>query len=374
LPFVRIDSEGSVQSRRHDFERLMYKALSDTTEPRVEQLRNDRRPLSVSYYRYLQLPERLDPRIEPLATAIIIQSEASNRYDVAKAIESHLQDRYGYSLEMKATGADPLADFLFNVKAGHCEYFASAMVVMLRTRGVAARIVNGFLPGEFNEASGAYTVRRSDAHSWVEVYFPETRSWVTFDPTPSAGRVEPARTGLAAQLQKYGEALELLWFQYVIGYDKQEQRSLASSLHNRVFDYGRMISSALATIQSYLTGNTLPIVFGATTFALTLFLIFFGKRLVQWMRLGVVSAPTDGPTDSRIEFYERLVAAMEQRGYLRARHLTPLEFADTLKSNEAVLITRAYNRVRFGGERLSASEQKEVERALFQLEAADERR
>ncbi len=371
LPFVRIDSEGSVQSRRHDFERLMYKALSDTTEPRVEQLRNDRRPLSVSYYRYLQLPENLDPRIELLATTIIIQSEASNRYDAAKAIESHLQNLYGYSLEMKATGADPLADFLFNVKAGHCEYFASAMVVMLRTRGVAARIVNGFLPGEFNEAAGAYTVRRSDAHSWVEVYFPETRSWVTFDPTPSAGRVEPARTGLAAQLQKYGEALELLWFQYVIGYDKQEQRSLATSLHNRVFDYGRMISSVLATIQSYLTGNTLPIVFGTTAFALTLFLVFFGKRLVQWMRLGVVSAPTEGPTYSRIEFYERLVAVLEQRGYLRARHLTPLEFADTLKSNEAILITRAYNRVRFGGERLSASEQKELERALGALEATD---
>ena len=94
---------------------------------------------------------------------------------------------------MKASGPDPVADFLFNVKAGHCEYFATAMAVMLRTRGVVARVVNGFLPGEYNEAAGAYTVRQSDAHSWVEVYFPETRSWVTFDPTPSAGRVEPVR-------------------------------------------------------------------------------------------------------------------------------------------------------------------------------------
>ena len=84
------------------------------------------------------------------------------------------------------------------------------MAVMLRTRGIAARVVNGFLPGEYNDAAGAYTVRQSDAHSWVEVYFPETRSWVTFDPTPSAGRIEPVRTGLTAQLQKYAEALELL--------------------------------------------------------------------------------------------------------------------------------------------------------------------
>ena len=232
LPFVRVDEEGSIQSRRHDFERLMYKALSDTNEPRMDQLRNDLRPLPLPYYRYLQLPDRIDPRIGPLATTIILHANASNRYDAAKAIELHLQREYGYSLDMKATGPDPVADFLFNVKAGHCEYFASAMVMLLRTHGIAARLVNGFTAGEYNDAASAYTVRQFNAHSWVEVYFPETRSWVTFDPTPPAGRTEPVRTGFAAQLQKYGEALELLWFQYVVGYDKQEQRSLATSLHN----------------------------------------------------------------------------------------------------------------------------------------------
>src|SRR5829696_6532442 len=128
LPFVRVDEEGSVQSRRHDFERIMYKALSDTNEPRMDQLRNDLRPLPVSYYRYLQLPERLDPRVSQLAMTIVLHANASNRYDAAKAIESHLQREYPYSFDMKASGPDPLADFLFNVKTGHCEYFASAMV------------------------------------------------------------------------------------------------------------------------------------------------------------------------------------------------------------------------------------------------------
>jgi hypothetical protein len=74
-----------------------------------------------------------------------------------------------------------------------------------------------------------------------------------------------------------------------------------------------------------------------------------------------------------VQFYERLISLMEQRGRLRDRHLTPLEFAQTLKSNEALLVTRAYNRVRFGGERLTATEKKEVERALFALEATGER-
>lgn len=373
LPFVRVDQEGSIQSRRHDFERLMYKAMSDTTEPRIEQLRNDNRPLSVGFYRYLQLPENLDPRIDRLATQIILEANAGNRYDAAKAIESYLQREYGYSLEMKASGPEPLSDFLFNVRTGHCEYFATAMTVLLRTHGIAARVVNGFLPGEYNEASGAYTVRQSDAHSWVEVYFPETRSWVTFDPTPSAGRAEPVHTGITAQLQKYAEALELLWFQYVVGYDKQEQRSLATSLHNQVFDYTRVISNAFATLQSYLTTNVITAAVGILALALLIGLVIFGKRIVRWTRTGRARSLVEGRTYSRVQFYERLVSLLEQRGLERDNHLTPLEFANTLNSNEAVLITRAYNRVRYGSEKLSAIERKEIERALFALEAANEK-
>ena len=165
----------------------MYKAISDTVEPTAQVLRNDLRPYPAAYDRYLQLPEKLDPRVGRLATAMIVNAQAVNRFDAAKAIESALQNDYGYSLQMKAGGVDPLTDFLFNVKAGHCEYFSTAMAILLRTHGIAARVVNGFLPGEYNDAANAFTVRQSDAHSWVEVYFPESRAWVTFDPTPPAG-------------------------------------------------------------------------------------------------------------------------------------------------------------------------------------------
>lgn len=372
LPFIRVDAEGSIQSRRHDFERIMYKAISDTDEPPAEQLRRDMRGYPASFQRYLQLPETLDPRIVTLARTMIIEAHARNRYDAAKAIEWQLQRDYGYSLEMKAGGADPLADFLFNVKTGHCEYFSTAMTVMLRTHGIAARVVNGFLPGEYNEAAGAYTVRQSDAHSWVEVYFPESRSWVTFDPTPSAGRVEPVHTGLAAQLQKYAEALELLWFQYVVGYDKQEQRSLAVSLHNQIFDYTRTLTKLLATVRGYLTTNVLIIAAGVIVLLLGLSLVFFGKRLwpLLWRR-GAGRVIEDGRAYSEVQFYEKLLALMEQRGVSRDKAQTPLEFAGNLKSSEAMIITRAYNRVRYGRERLSSSEQREVERALGALEAAE---
>jgi len=94
-------------------------------------------------------------------------------FDKAVAMESYLRDNFTYTLNLRSKpGDDPLAHFLFETRAGHCEYFASAMAIMLRTLGIPSREVNGFLPGEYNDVAGDYIVRASDAHSWVEAYFP----------------------------------------------------------------------------------------------------------------------------------------------------------------------------------------------------------
>ena len=369
FPYIRVDGEGSVQSRRHEFERLIYKAYSDTTEPPLQQLRDDLRPYSEEHNRYLQLPDKLDPRIVRLATAIIVNSRASNRYDAAKAIESELRNRYGYSLQMKASGPDPLADFLFNIRRGHCEYFSTAMAVLLRTHGIAARVVNGFLPGEYNGTAGAFTVRQSDAHSWVEVYFPETDTWVTFDPTPSAGRAEPVRTGFTAQLQKYAEALELIWFQYVVGYDKQEQRALASTIHDRVFDYGRVLANVISAIRGVMPTISLAVVLIGLGVVLVLGAAFIASRVLRfgWGR-GLRFSEAEDRGISTIEFYERLLNLLAQRGLQRDKYLTPLEFAQQIGTRDAQVITKAYNRVLFGKEQLSAIELREIKRKLAAME------
>jgi hypothetical protein len=103
-------------------------------------------------------------------------------------------------------------------------------------------------------------------------------------------------------------------------------------------------------------------------------LVFCGRKIWLLMRGGFRNSSEDEKTYSSVQFYERLISLMEQRGLARDKHLTPLEFASSLKSSDAILITRAYNRVRYGGQRLSATEKKEVERALFALEATDEHR
>lgn len=373
---VILDVDGGIRAGRREFGRAMYKALSDITEPDVALLRSDRRSYPEAFERYLQLPRSLDSRVAILATSIIVNAKANNRYDAAKAIESHLQQDYGYSLQMRASGSDPLADFLFNVKAGHCEYFSTAMAVMLRTHGIAARVVNGFLPGEFNEAAGAFTVRQSDAHSWVEVYFPETRSWVTFDPTPLAGRIEPVRAGLTGQLEKYAEALELMWFQYVVGYDKQEQRSLATAVSNRLLDSRRYFTQALSVVRAAASSRSGTLVlFGSA--AGVLILLTFGARRIRsfgWRRALQVSRPTREIDRPAVEFYERLIALLARQGIERNPDLTPLEFAATLGLQPVLSVTRAYNRVRFGGQQLSAAEVRDIESTLEQLENQAEAR
>src|SRR6185312_9285340 len=99
-------------------------------------------------------------------------------YDKAAAIQDYLKSNFSYSLQMASERpADPLAYFLFERKQGHCEYFASAMAILLRTVGIPTRVVNGFRTGEYNDLTGQYIIRGRDAHSWVEVYLP-AYGWV----------------------------------------------------------------------------------------------------------------------------------------------------------------------------------------------------
>ena len=369
LPLLRVDSEGGLQTRVHEQERLAYKVYSDTTEPNDQALRGDQLQYLADSVRYLELPSNLNPQIGALARSVIVKSGARTWYDASRAIESYLRDNYGYSLEMKAGGPDPLSDFLFNVKQGHCEYFATAMAVMLRSQGVATRVVNGFLPGEYNGAAGAFTVRQSDAHSWVEVYFPQTNSWVTFDPTPSAGRTSHQRKGLAGALSKYSEALELMWFQYVVGYDKQEQRSLVSSARRQLADFQRESITKLDQVRASLPSLLKPALIVLASLTGLFGLAFFSRRVHRFGWSGGLRVwQSDEIEATRVEFYERLLKALEKQGIKRELFQTPLEFASSIGANEAHAITNAYNRVRFGAEELTKSEQTQIEELLARIE------
>jgi hypothetical protein len=183
FPVLNRDGYGAITFQRSD-DRVSYKVFSDVSQPSRDILRTDNGAYRTDDSNYLQLPPDLDGRLSAMAASVI--ANKSNRYDKAVAIERFLQSSFGYTLEQKAGGDQPLSDFLFNVKEGHCEYFATAMAVMLRTQGIAARVVNGFSGGEYNDTADVTIVRQRNAHAWVEVYFPRESAWVTFDPTPFA--------------------------------------------------------------------------------------------------------------------------------------------------------------------------------------------
>ncbi len=135
--------------------------------------------------KYLQLPSTMPQRVKDLAHKLL--DNVPNAYDRAEALETYLRSPpYQYSPQVKATppGRDPVDYFLFDLKQDFCEYFASAMVVMLREVGVPARLVEGFSTGAFDAATVQYVVREQDAHAWVEVYIPQY-GWIEFEPTPS---------------------------------------------------------------------------------------------------------------------------------------------------------------------------------------------
>ena len=132
---------------------------------------------------YLQLPSGLPGRVRQLAEKVT--ENMTTPYAKAVAIKDFLHG-FKYSLTVKPppSGTDGVDWFLFHERQGFCTNYASAMVVMLRSVGVPARLAIGYLPGEFDVASGAFIVRAKDYHAWTEVYFPRY-GWITFEPTAS---------------------------------------------------------------------------------------------------------------------------------------------------------------------------------------------
>ncbi len=390
FPVVYKDSYGALSYPR-SYERISYKVLSDRSMPTAAELRSDDQPYTADVQNYRDLPPRYDIRISQLAEQVTANSK--NRYDKAKAVESYLQNNFGYTLEQKAGGDEPLSDFLFNVREGHCEYFATATAVMLRTQGIATRIVNGFHGGEYNDAADVTVVRQRNAHAWVEVYFPKENAWVPFDPTPLAGQSSGiASTGISGTVNKYLEALETFWIQYFVAFDNQEQRTLVKSVRNGLVDYQSNISSYIGYAQDLLVDwwtevrgdkgiqtSLIAIGYGIAYLASGIMsLLLLGWLYRKVVKLKVWRSIWDRLFADRhasiVEFYDRMQIVLAEKGLIRQPHQTPMEFALAVDMPEAVNITEKYNRVRFGEKSLSSDEQKTIEIWLTGLKDDSPRR
>jgi transglutaminase-like putative cysteine protease len=297
--------------------------------------------------RNLALPA-LDPRIPALAREIT--ANAATRYDAAVAVEQWLSSRLAYSLAVDDRGAaDPLARFLFEGMAGHCEYFATAMVVLAREAGIPARFVAGYLRGERSRFGRRYTVRQSDAHSWVEVYFPGI-GWVPFDPTPPAGRDVAEAGGLWALATYLQSSMTRLWDDYLVGIDLDDQVRGLLALTNAV----NVLSDRLRGLWSAIAAwHPLRIVLLVISSGL---LVYLGRRASRRWRLRERRKRTR-PRDTTVPtFYAAAVSFLSRNGLSRGPAETPAEFAARAESSltrhaadRLHELTRLYYRVRFDG-------------------------
>src|SRR5215469_6022114 len=239
----------------------------------------------------------------------------------------------------------------------------SAMTIMLRSIGIPSREVNGFLPGEYNDLGGDYIVRASDAHSWVEAYFPGT-GWLTFDPTPPSN--EPA-AGLLSRMEMYLDWFQLSWNEWVINYDFSHQVNLARNVGQISTDWKerwqRKIDHAqnagmerLADWQRShdLLRFAVPILLVAS---LAFFRMNWMRSLVRWVRLAWLANLPESERNSpqmASRLYAELLRLLRKRGFARLDTQTAGEFALSFDAHKEFApavqeFTNLYAQSRFGG-------------------------
>jgi hypothetical protein len=275
----------------------------------------------------------------------------------AKRLENYFHRDFTYSLESPKLAADnPIDDFLFQQKQGHCERFAGAMALLLRMRGIPSRVVLGYVPGNRAWFTGGYAIRHSDAHAWVEAWF-DSIGWQTFDATPSSG----GQTTLG-RLRDFWTSLDLLWTLNVVGFDHNTQSFTLSSVTGALENAGDWLSQHWR--YGALAGFLVAALYGCGT-ALGF------VRVWRWPFSGHASEP-----EAVVHFYDEMLRCLASRGFRRKPHQTPIEFAGQLTAAgiphlaDIQLITQAFCDFRYGHARLDSPRQAAVRASLDRILAA----
>ncbi|MBM4003601.1 MAG: DUF3488 domain-containing protein [Planctomycetes bacterium] len=354
------------------------------------------------------------------------QSEGMDWYKQAKALERHFTEsgRYQYTLNFnfaRNEELDPIEDFVANHKQGHCEYFASALALMLRTQGIPARLVVGYHGGEYNRLGDYYLVRQSDAHAWVEVYMRPTDllaagivdvsnypsgGWLRLDPTPGSSAFLATAPEMSF-LDRLGNVLDyaqFLWNDYVLGFHPQATRRGTELGPDELAEY------MLASINYDVILNSLwqswhasersiwaqiwrvslvAIILVLATWIVLRMRQWYGARLASWWRRMQIklrlSRETVPDRHRRMtEFYLQFERVMARHGWRRAASQTPEEFGRQLvnllaeRAPELIdpcrRIIRAFYQVRFGGSTLDKTQTQAIEHHLLEIRSGLEQR
>ena len=323
---------------------------SEAGTPNFTKLKASERP------RYLQVPEKLAARIGALASEWV--GSTTGDLERARIVEQHLRDDFRYDLGSPSGEFEqPLEHFLFESKRGHCEYFSTAMAVMLRGLNIPSRNVTGFVGGSYNKYGRFYAVRQGDAHSWVEAYI-DGRGWLTFDPTPP-GSVEPQSDidGALAGMRDFFEAASQRWNHHVLGYDLTQQVTLFDSLNGGDSVAWRLLSAPRSRVPLALAGLALT--------GVGLFWLNRRKKRAAAARDGEEIPAKEALLAAKL--YRLLDRAMTAAGAPRVDSTPPLGHALALAqhghplSSEVMALTERYLAARFGGRPFREDERRDFE-------------
>jgi len=355
-PVLGIDSENGIQplvDNAGDYVYWgsgapVYTAFSPAMPPPPEALRLANRGFTPSAIHYLQVPE-LNPRVRELADSLT--QGLDNRYDRVVAIRDWLQT-FDYTRDLPDSAREATLEyFLFERQAGHCEYFSTAMVVMLRSIGIQARNVNGFFGGQWSEFGDYLAVTQNEAHSWVEVWF-QGYGWVTFDPTPAGVSSGELVTSWFWPGRIFFDGLQHRWSKWVLDYGTEEQAGIFADLFAREPEAALSGPAAAARGAARLLGGALVV------------LMLLGGFM--WARRGVVPKPRSPAT----RMYLQLRASCARAGLGVLKGTTPLVLVERVRqarasaARPAERVVDLYLRGRYGGRPLGDAELREMREAL----------
>jgi transglutaminase-like putative cysteine protease len=333
-----------------------YEALSVADRPSPELLRQARSGFSPARRHYTQLPT-LSPQVRALADSLTQGLE--NNYDRAAAINDYFHQEFDYTLELPNSAREATLEyFLFERGEGHCEYFSTAMVVLLRSVGIHAREVNGFLGGQWNDFGQYLAVTQNQAHSWVEVWFPGY-GWVEFDPTPGGGGTAAAVTSWLWPGRFLFDGLQHRWNKWVLDYNLESQSGLFQRFSE--FFEPRPPDSQVLPGQTPATRVDVgwPLVFILVTAVSGFFLFKRSRR---------------GPPE--VEMYLKFRESCRRAGFRADVCVAPLWLLDELASvghpahSRARTVVDKYLRSRFGGQELNTAERQQMKDDLADVRRA----
>ena len=308
---------------------------------------------------YLQVPA-VNEQVLELARQVT--RPATSIAQAVALVHTHLLTHYRYNLDVPSLqSAHPLEDFLLTRKTGYCEHYATAMVVMLRTAGIPARLVTGFLATEWNEFGGYYTVRQRDAHAWVEVYFPQS-GWITMDPTPPSPDAAAASWWQSANSAM--DSIRLKWDRLFVHYSAHDQFTVVQGIR----EGGEAVRAGFSETLSALSAQAAAIVgrmgssvmpSGVPRYAITLLLavaaVYGAIAILRRLRnRSTPQSPFSTQQQTVIALYNAMLQCCAQQGITKPVSATSVEFLEQIRTRCGEAwplvdsVTRLYAHVRFG--------------------------